>query len=746
MKLRWKIQLALLSIALLPFLTVGLIGYTQSKRTLQDRFLHHLESVAALQERSVEAIFARNLERLRLVSSRSQLQTSLATLAGAPAAAEREKIARLIANARDSVEQIRQITIYDAAGNLVASTDPDRRTDENAVGEDFFEKALNSGDRVESLEASADGHLAVVLTGSLDLDGRKIGVIVLELSGDELLAIAATDKGLGETGETLLAVRAPDGSARYLTPGRFASLGSSLMSAIPSDTDAPIYAALDQREAVFTNEIDYRGQHVLAVTRFVETANLGIEVKADRAEAFAPARQLGLLTGLNMLVALILVVFVSLALTKTILRPVEDLTKSAHVIESGNYDHRVEVRGTDEISDLADAFNLMAQQLTVANRTLEEKVKRRTRQLQTTKERFELAVQGSAAGIWDWDLSKKEVYFSDRFKELLGFRPLDFESTFDAWEKRIHPDDRQEFVADLRRHLDGDHDAEASGNGERLFDRDCRLQLRDGSFRWFHARGTAFRVGDKGKPTRMSGSINDIHERREYEQKLEHSVRELEQFAYVASHDLREPLRMVASYVKLLERRYAGQLDDDARTFIHYAVDGANRMQTLIEDLLDYSRVGAGPAELEPIHAEQALADATQNLQEAIKESAAKITHDPLPIVSADQTQLTRVFQNLLANAIKFRADKTPEIHISVAPEHGQWKFSVKDNGIGIKEDYQARIFKIFKRLHSRDDYEGTGIGLAVVQKIVQRHGGQIWIKSAEGEGATFYFTLNRPM
>ena len=710
----------------------GIIGYTHSRKTLEERFLHHLESVASLQERRVEGILAQNLERLELVSSRIELRLSLSKLNQADEDEDRSRIRRVIGDAAESIDQIRKITIFDAAGKFVASS--------TAGDESVLEHTAESN-RIERIGVDESGGLTMNLVGPLMLEGEQIGVIAMTLSGEELLAVAATYDGLGETGETLLAVRDEDGRARYIAPGRFSIANKNLLNTITESADAPIIMALNRDETVVADAIDYRGQDVLAVTRYIDLADLGLEVKVDRNEALAPAYKLGSLTLLSIALTLALVIVIALALARTILKPVDELTKSAHVIESGNYDHRVEVHGKDEISELGDAFNLMAQQLTLANRTLEEKVRRRTQQLQTTKDRFELAVRGSAAGIWDWDLSSNEVYFSDRFKELLGYRPDELENKFDAWESRLHPDEREEVVGAMHDHLEGGQ----NGDSEQIFDREYRLQLRDGHFRWFHARGMAFH-DDKGKPRRMSGSITDINERRQYEDKLRQSIRELEQFAYVASHDLREPLRMVASYVKLLERRYADKLDDSAKEFINFAVDGANRMQRLIEDLLTYSCVGSKPQELEPLHAEEALTDAIQNLQEAIKEADAKVTYDPLPIVSGDQTQLIQLFQNLVANAIKFRGDKQPEVHVTVEPDHGQWRFSVIDNGIGIKKDYQDRIFKIFQRLHSREEYDGTGIGLAVVNKIVERHHGKIWVNSTPGEGATFSFTLDRPL
>ena len=217
---------------------------------------------------------------------------------------------------------------------------------------------------------------------------------------------------------------------------------------------------------------------------------------------------------------------------------------------------------------------------------------------------------------------------------------------------------------------------------------------------------------------------------------------ELEQFAYVASHDLQEPLRMVSSYVQLLARRYKDRLDTDADDFINFAVDGANRMQALIKDLLAYSRVGTKGKSLEPTSCETVLDSALANLQFAIEENGARVTHDPLPTVLADQSQLVQLFQNLIANAIKFRREKPPHVHLAAERRESEWLFSIRDNGIGIDEEYGERIFEIFQRLHGRDDYSGTGIGLAICKKIVDCHGGRIWVTSNPGGGSAFYFTL----
>ncbi len=225
-------------------------------------------------------------------------------------------------------------------------------------------------------------------------------------------------------------------------------------------------------------------------------------------------------------------------------------------------------------------------------------------------------------------------------------------------------------------------------------------------------------------------------------QELQRSNAELEQFAYVASHDLQEPLRMVTNYLQLLRQRYQGRLGSDADEFIEFAVDGAKRMQGLISDLLAFSRIGSRGEFFQSTDCNAVLATALNNLQETIRESGARITHDPLPVTMADTTQLTQLFQNLIANAIKFRADQPPQIHVRVQARGGFWQFAFEDNGIGIAPEYFERIFVLFQRLHGRLAYPGTGIGLAICKKVVERHSGRIWVESACNQGSVFYFTL----
>jgi light-regulated signal transduction histidine kinase (bacteriophytochrome) len=225
-------------------------------------------------------------------------------------------------------------------------------------------------------------------------------------------------------------------------------------------------------------------------------------------------------------------------------------------------------------------------------------------------------------------------------------------------------------------------------------------------------------------------------------QELERSNRDLEQFAYSVSHDLQSPLRTVTSYCQLLQNRYQGSLDDDADEFLTGAIDGARRMRRLLDDLLSYSRVATEAHQFLPADANKVLEEALHNLRAAVDESGAQVTHDALPSVVCDATQLMQIFQNLVSNSVRYRSESPPRIHIGCVEESGAWKFHVRDNGVGIDPRHQERIFQVFQRLYAEHEIPGSGVGLAICKRIVERHGGQIWVESQPDEGSVFFFTL----
>ena len=291
--------------------------------------------------------------------------------------------------------------------------------------------------------------------------------------------------------------------------------------------------------------------------------------------------------------------------------------------------------------------------------------------------------------------------------------------------------------------------------------KDGRVHHKDDEVFW-RKDGTCFPVTYTSTPIIEEGNIvgavvtfRDITERKQAEEKLKklsdelaRSNADLQQFAYTASHDLQEPIIAVAGFVNLLAKRYKGKLDEKADEFIKYAIDGTKRMQVLIKDLLDYSRVESTGKSFTPTDCLSVLEKAVFNLQIAIKESGAVITHGDLPTIMADFSQLIRLFQNLISNAIKFHGKEAPKIHISAKQEKDEWIFSIKDNGIGIDPKFSDQIFVMFQRLHMKKEYPGTGIGLATCKKIIERHSGRIWVESEPGKGSTFFFaipTRNKP-
>ena len=377
-------------------------------------------------------------------------------------------------------------------------------------------------------------------------------------------------------------------------------------------------------------------------------------------------------------------------------------------------------------------------------------------QIHEMTQRLALATNSAKIGVWDLDLVEDRLIWDDRMYELYGITAETFGGAYEAWKQGVYPDDLPAAHADIQ----------AAIAGEREFHPEFRVLWPDGQVRFIEAHAITLR-DENDKAQRMIGVNWDITERKQTEdalrqlnekletkvqertqeleqraQELERSNAELQQFAYVASHDLQEPLRTISSYTELLAEEYGDRLAGEAHEYVDFIVDGATRMQQLIKDLLTFSRVGTRGKEFEPMACESVLQKVLSNLKLAMEECHGVVTYDALPEVVADESQIYQLLQNLISNALKFRSQETPRIHISAILKQNEWEFCVRDNGIGIDPEYFEQIFEIFQRLHSRRHYEGTGIGLAICRKIVQRHGGHMWIDSAPGQGAAFYFTL----
>jgi PAS domain S-box-containing protein len=365
--------------------------------------------------------------------------------------------------------------------------------------------------------------------------------------------------------------------------------------------------------------------------------------------------------------------------------------------------------------------------------------------LTESEERFRLLFQQAAIGIKRLDLAEERMLdVNDRLCEILGYSRQELLQM--SLADFTHPGDLDVERKELAR---------LAGGKIPFFTIEKRCLRKDRGVIWVRVTNS-LPSHFAGAPAGNAGAkwwisvVEDITERKRADEalfrttaELKRSNEDLEQFAYAASHDLQEPLRMVAGYLQLLRERYQGRLDEKADKFITYAVDGAERMSSLVHDLLAYARVNSRGERFEKTSAEDALCFALKNLSSAVMDSGASVQHDPLPTVRADRTQLRQLFQNLIGNAVKFRdPGRSARINVSAREDDDYWHFVVKDNGIGFDDKYRDKMFLIFQRLQGRGKYPGTGIGLAICKRIVERHGGEIWATGQPGEGSTFHFTI----
>ncbi|MGE5679595.1 MAG: PAS domain S-box protein [Bacillota bacterium] len=356
--------------------------------------------------------------------------------------------------------------------------------------------------------------------------------------------------------------------------------------------------------------------------------------------------------------------------------------------------------------------------------------------LRKSEEQFRAMAESMPQIVWTANSDGNVDYYNQRWNEYSGMPVKEGHGW--GWAPVLHPEDEQAtFDAWIK----------AVGTGS-TYEISHRIKRWDGEYRWHLSRGVPMRDSN-GQLIKWFGTATDIHDQKTIQQdlekilnELERSNNELEQFAYSASHDLQEPIRMIKSYAQLLERKYNGSFDEKAKSYFNYISDGALRMQQLVHDLLQYSRITTQAKPFQKIDLKDLLLEVEQDLRLSISESKAHIEYDDLPCVCGDSTQLRQLFQNLIQNAIKFRREVPPSILVKGKRDGNEALISVSDNGIGIEPEYHQRVFQIFQRLHERNKYPGTGIGLALVKKIVERHGGKIWIESAIGKGTVFNFTL----
>ncbi len=407
----------------------------------------------------------------------------------------------------------------------------------------------------------------------------------------------------------------------------------------------------------------------------------------------------------------------------------------------GIYYKRIKAPTQEEENTLERAKNLLM--IILENRIAVEAVK-------SSNQNYDLVAKATNDAIWDWDVETNEVTRTGKgMKVLFGYEMEEAIPEQNFWHNRIHPDD---YPAFQKKQNDIMNDP-----SKLYWEDEYRFLKKDGRYAYVFDKGYVIR-DEKGKAIRLIGATRDVTERKESEallldlnnrlkqraDELAASNVELERFAYIASHDMQEPLRMITSFLQLFKKKYEAQIDETAEQYIHFAVDGAERMRKLIMDLLEYSRVGSNKDDLSEIDTNELLKEVVNVFLARIDEMKATIEVDPLPDIRANKTQLFQLFQNLIGNALKYHTGDSPHIHIEGKEEAGYYQFSVRDNGIGIKPIFFEKIFVLFQRLHHKNEYSGTGIGLAICKKIVDRHDGKIWVESEPGKGSCFYFTISK--
>ena len=697
-------------------LTLALIVYPLARGVLQTAISSELEASAFEKQKELESWVLEREDDLEALARQPSFFSDLSALRVSSRGETGNSLfrSRLIADMASRAAPGRQfLTLFildPENGQVLASTRPSEEGEAKKDQPYFLKGRETTFVQNAYLSAEEPGPTIVASTPVRGPEGKLLGVLVGRLNLDEVRAMIARRAGLRATDDAYLV----DTAGLLVTPPRFASYPAALRVSI--NTRA-VTAGLAHRNGVMLDR-DYRSVPVLVAYRWLPERELCLIVQVDQAEAFTPARQLGLRLLVFGALAFFIASIVAGWLARGITRPVRRLQEGVLRFGRGDLSFRLPETSGDELGVLAREFNLMANALAEEHTFL----RRRAEQF------FNLSMD--MLGTIDFEGNFRDL--NPAWERSLGYTAEELRSH--PLVDLVHPEDREATRTETAR-------LEA---GELTVNFENRCRHKDNSYRWLSWTAAVSR-----EDRLIYAAARDITQAKlgqlklsQQAAELERSNKELEQFAYVASHDLQEPLRSVASYVQLLARRYKGKLDQDADDFINFAVEGSERMKTLINDLLSYSRVATQGKELKKVDLEPVLDIVMKNLQLVIEDTGARISHEPLPAVLADDVQMVQLFQNLINNAVKFHGVEPPKVSIAARRDGNRWQFSVRDNGIGIDPTHKERIFVIFQRLHSRSEYAGTGIGLAVCRRIVERHGGRIWVESEPGRGSTFFLTL----
>lgn len=590
-----------------------------------------------------------------------------------------------------------------------------------------FVEALRTGNAVisnfEYYEPSKMHSMFVLVP--IKKNGKNISVLAMQFENKDINLLTEDIGGAEKTTEILAGIKdgndiifinelKRDKRAAFV---RKVTMGGKLGGPIQKGVDGKTGSGLD---------IDYYGKRVAAAWTYIPSLQWGVVSKKDMMEVIQPVLGLGLIYMIIGLLMLFLSVLSSVRISEEITRPVIAIAQAAKKVASGNLDERVSVRTKDEIEDLALDFNAMAARLAGNIGRLEE-----------SEERFRSAFEQAAVGMVFRTPGGQFSKVNSRFCSMTGYTEDELIKL--NFRDITYPDDVQDDVEFMEKLLSGEMDS---------YSHEKRYVRKSGEVFWIKLFTTMIRNPDR-TPKYFMAVIEDISSRKKAGEELiaameelKRSNSDLEQFAYISSHDLQEPLRSIAGYLQLFDRKYRGKFDNDADSYINSTIAAAERMKDIINDVLQYSRISKKNEPFGAVDVNEAVAQACLNTRDAVDSSGAKVVYSGLPCVHGDFGQIARLFQNFISNSVKFKGKEPPRIEITARENSKDFIFKVKDNGIGIDPQYEDKVFAIFQRLHSRREYPGTGIGLAVCKKIVERHGGRIWLESELDKGTEFYFTI----
>jgi len=568
--------------------------------------------------------------------------------------------------------------------------------------------------------------LSVVLLDSILFRGylqRDLSATAKIIADNSTAALAFNDPN--SAGETLNALRARAhvvGACIYRMNGTLLARYSRQGAFECPPPAAPESARFAGNDLTLSQPILLDGRQVGTLTLLYDLSEIGERTKLYSATVLVV-----------LLASSLLALLLSNKLRSVIATPISRLVNATtSVSETGDYGVRAEKLTGDELGVLVDRFNAMLAGIQNRDNDLKQALADREAALgevEKERERFAFMAESMPQKIFTAGPAGESVYLNKLWMDFTG---LSFEQIRDwGWTQFIHPDDLEEGLR-IWRHC--------VATGEPL-QMTARFRRADGVYRWHLNRARPMRDAD-GEIRLWIGSSTEIHEQKETEEELRRANDDLQQFAYSASHDLQEPIRNVAVYSEIISKRYHSVLDPEGQQFLGFLKEGGRRLATLVSDLLAYTRAGMDDVTAVPVNSEAVLKNSLASLAEAIRESGAQVTYQALPEVHVGESHLQQVFQNLIGNALKYRNEAPPEIRVSAVPRGAFWCFSVQDNGIGIDSKYKEKIFGVFKRLHHDQKFSGTGIGLAICQRVVARYGGRIWVESEPGKGATFFFTL----